>query len=281
MCPQTSTKTPQATKTQIEAIFISAMSQETTAFLAEFTQQLQLTHPQAEINTQNLPSVFEPSVFESAQKISVNQLEYLILTSGIGMVNAAAALSTALTHFAPKIVICVGSAGGLHQNARVQDVVIGTAYINSRADATAFGYAPGQVPGSPAMLEVGTEITTAVCETLSSAKTKLSGINVYAGQMLSSDAFVTDTNVASTRSVFPDGLSADMESQAYAQVAGKFANTPFVAVRGISDLCGTPEDQSISFHAELSDVASRAAKVALEICANFTKGVSQSSSDSL
>lgn len=277
MCPQASTKTPLAAKTPIEAIFISAMPQETAAFLAEFTQRLQLTYPQAAISTQNVPSVFE--VFESAQIISANQLEYLILTSGIGMVNAAAALSTALTRFAPKIVICVGSAGGLHQNARVQDVVIGTAYINSRADATAFGYAPGQVPGSPAMLEVGTEITVAVRETLSSAATKLSGINAYAGQMLSSDAFVTDANVASTRSVFPYGLSADMESQAYAQVAGKFANTPFVAVRGISDLCGTPEDQSISFHAELSDVASRAAKVALEIYANFAKLVSQSSSD--
>ncbi|XCB31028.1 5'-methylthioadenosine/S-adenosylhomocysteine nucleosidase [Arcanobacterium hippocoleae] len=176
--------------------------------------------------------------------------------------------------FCPKIVLCAGSAGGLHPKTRVRDVVIGTEYINSRADATAFGYAPGQVPGSPASLHVSKEISAAIAQTLKNISKTLPEITAYSGQMLSSDAFVTDANAENTRTLFPDGISADMESQAFAQTASRFENTPFAAIRGISDLCAAPEDQSISFHAELSDVASRAAKAALEIYKSYTASLS-------
>lgn len=250
-------------KNPIETIFISAMEEEAFALLAALNHRLASTYPETKIEASKIP--FE---FGDLQLISAGKSEYLVVTSGIGMVNAAAALSTVLTKFDPKLIVCVGSAGGLHPQTRVQDVIIGVEYINSRADATAFGYAPGQVPGSPESFKVTAEISTAVDAALTSCAKHFPEINTSSGTMLSSDAFVTDINVDATRRLFPTGLSADMESQAYAQVASRF-KIPYVAVRGISDLCGTPEDQSISFHAELSDVASRAAKVSLELSAQF------------
>ncbi|MDR6939524.1 5'-methylthioadenosine/S-adenosylhomocysteine nucleosidase [Arcanobacterium hippocoleae] len=266
----------------ITALFISAMPAESTelrnaliARLKKINQSKIIDHTQIKTEfgaTELITCPIRLSVEENAQ--TKPNFSYLLATSGIGMVNAAATLSSLLTQYAPEIIVCTGSAGGLHPNSRVRDVVIGTEYLNSRADATAFGYAPGQVPGNPASISITDDVRTAIAAALTKTASSEAGaaglkITAYSGQMLSSDAFVTDANVETTRELFPDGLTADMESQAFAQVAAKYANTPFVAVRGISDLCSTPEDQSISFHAELSEVAAQAAQIALDIVENF------------
>lgn len=275
-------------KIPLAALFVCAMPEESQELLTELSAHLAKISENEKITTTEISPIVGKAFLLSPQKTTFSDttsvadknistpLPYLVLTTGIGMVQAASALSATLTQFLPQIIICVGSAGGLHPDTRVCDVVIGTEYINSRADATAFGYAPGQIPGNPASLQVCKEIATAIQATVSTVAKKIPEITIRSGQMLSSDAFVTDKNVETTRQLFPNGLTADMESQAYAQVAKNFENTPFVAVRGISDLCGTPEDQSISFHAELAEVASRAAKIALQIMLHFTQTQAQS-----
>ena len=73
----------------------------------------------------------------------------LVVRTGIGLVNAASTLSVMLERFEPSAVISAGSAGGLRADVNVGDLVIGTEFRYADADATAFGYAPGQVPGMP------------------------------------------------------------------------------------------------------------------------------------
>lgn len=75
----------------------------------------------------------------------------VLVVSGIGMVNAADAVAGSVFRYGSEIVlVSAGSAGGLASDARVGDVVVGTEIINVEADARAFGYVLGQVPGMPA-----------------------------------------------------------------------------------------------------------------------------------
>ncbi len=69
--------------------------------------------------------------------------------SGIGFTNATAAVAHCFHDFGAVPVISVGTAGGLMRGIAIGDVVVGDHYVNVNADATAFGYALGQVPGMP------------------------------------------------------------------------------------------------------------------------------------
>ena len=167
----------------------------------------------------------------------------LLARTGIGLVNAAAAVAAVIERFEPAAVISAGSAGGLRADVNVGDVVIGTEYRYADADATAFGYAPGQVPGMPESYGGDPALLAATSLT--------SGV-VWRAPMLSGGAFVTQRNVGATRELFPEAVSADMESTALAQVcAGR--GVPFLAVRSISDLCGPAAGQQ--FHLEIEPVA--------------------------
>jgi adenosylhomocysteine nucleosidase len=89
-------------------------------------------------------------------------------------------------------------------------------------------------------------------------------LTVRAGQMLSSDAFVDARLVGPVREQFPGGLSTDMETTALAQVAHVYG-VPFVAVRGISDLCGPAGADDFLTHVD--DAAERSAAVVLGMLA--------------
>ncbi|MDY5585270.1 MAG: 5'-methylthioadenosine/S-adenosylhomocysteine nucleosidase [Arcanobacterium sp.] len=244
--------------THYSTIFVAAMADE----MKELTTLLKSEEKIFSEESSDLPL----KLLESAP--------ILCITSGIGMVNAAATLASVLKEHSCERVICFGSAGGLSPDSRVQQVVVGTEYINSGADGTAFGYLRGQVPGEPPVFTADAELLK-IAQSLQN--TNLQDAKSFADEnssnpentlrfapMTSSDFFVTEKNVGDVRELFPEAVTADMETQAFAQVCNK-AKIPFIAVRAISDLCGNPDDQSVSFHAELPIVASLAAKTALAI----------------
>lgn len=180
----------------------------------------------------------------------------LVVRSKIGLVNAASALTAALALVpSPRLVVSAGTAGGLRQDVNVGDLVIGTDYTYTDADATAFGYARGQVPGMP-------ERYTTPEETLQLVQQAAAGYtgegNLLYGTMLAGGSFVTAHNVKDTREVFPQALSTDMETTALAQICSSYG-LPFVAVRGVSDLCGPAADQD--FHMDAPIVAERSAQL--------------------
>ncbi|GEC99625.1 5'-methylthioadenosine/S-adenosylhomocysteine nucleosidase [Kocuria varians] len=171
----------------------------------------------------------------------------LLVRTGIGLVNAASALGTVLELFEPSVVVSAGSAGGLRADVNVGDLVVGTRFRYTDADATAFGYAPGQVPGMPASY-AASETLMAAASTLIAAE----GHALWRGEMLSGGSFVTAENVGATRETFPGALSTDMETTALAQVCHA-RGREFLALRSISDLCGPAADQQ--FHLEIDTVA--------------------------
>ncbi|MDO4919556.1 5'-methylthioadenosine/S-adenosylhomocysteine nucleosidase [Kocuria sp.] len=171
----------------------------------------------------------------------------LLVCTGIGLVNAASAATAVLERFEPSAVVSAGSCGGLRADVNVGDLVVGTEFRYTDADATAFGYAPGQVPGMPEAFGASPALAAAA-STLVPAE----GHALWRGSMLAGGSFVTAENVGGTRQTFPEALSTDMESTALAQVC-ETRGVDFLAVRGVSDLCGPAADQQ--FHMELDLVA--------------------------
>ena len=73
----------------------------------------------------------------------------VIATTGIGMTNAALAATVVATQLRPRAVIFAGTTGGLGASVHLGDVVVSEYALYHDADATAFGYAPGQIPQMP------------------------------------------------------------------------------------------------------------------------------------
>ena len=164
----------------------------------------------------------------------------LVVTSGIGLANAASATARALTLVDAPIVIAAGTTGGLAADINVGDIAAGTSAIYGQADATAFGYAMGQVPQMP----VDYTSSEAAVARLAQLP-ELIAHNVRAGGIVSSDSFCTEANVGPMRERFPDAIGADMETCAMAQVCWS-SGIDWISLRAVSDLCGPTADQA--FH---------------------------------
>lgn len=193
----------------------------------------------------------------------IDDVPVAVVVTGIGLANAAAA--AARTHMlfdnALAAYICAGTCGGLGADVAVREVIVGSEFVYSRADATAFGYAPGQVPGLPATFPADARLVAAFTEPgFTTPATRV-------GQVASSDAFVTATTVESTRAIFPLALGADMESTAAAQVCSQL-QIPFISVRGVSDLCGPRAGED--FHIDAADAAALSAQV---VCRTLPRAV--------
>ena len=225
------------------AIILTAMPEEAEPFLAKARE------------TQRVGELTTPSTFR-AWFLELASPRILLVQSGIGLTAAASALTWALSQVSTKDVFISGSAGGLHTSINVGDIVIGTEYRYGMADATAFDYEFGQVPGQPPKFD----ISERVLEGFDSLEVNTDLIR--RGLMLSSDSFVTAKNVDAVREAFPEALSTDMESAALAQICHAYG-TGFTAIRAVSDLCGPAADQD--FHIEIDKAAGRAAETTLAI----------------
>lgn len=162
----------------------------------------------------------------------------MVAITGIGLANAAAGTARALM-LAPeaKLVIAAGTCGGLHKDIEVGDIAVATNAIYSRADATAFGYAPGQVPGMP--------------ESYDAAEVQPLNMPSKSGRVISADAFITAANVDEAREQFPDAIATDMETAAMAQTCFA-AGVPWISLRAVSDLCGPAAGQDFHIDGELA-----------------------------
>lgn len=222
----------------IDAVIVTAMADETAPFVerADFVgQATQVGHATHRI-------------------LSFEGRGVLIVQSGIGLVNAATAAAVAISGTQPRVVISAGSAGGVGVGVQVGDVVVGSTYVYSGADARAFGYALGQVPGMPAVYG-GDEALLAAAVAADHVE-----LRVVTGTMLSGDAFIDATAVHAIRESFPEALSTDMESAALAHTSHLYG-VPFLSVRGISDLCGPSAGDDFLTHVD--DAAERSARIVI------------------
>ncbi|GAA4180142.1 5'-methylthioadenosine/S-adenosylhomocysteine nucleosidase [Gryllotalpicola koreensis] len=194
----------------------------------------------------------ETGVHAVRRDLSFRDNDVVLLRAGIGFANAVAAAAYARYTFSAGIpLISAGTAGGLATGVQVGEVVVGSRYLNLNADATAFGYALGQVPGMPADYAPEPLLAERALGADSAEQ------SVRAGTIGSSEAFVTSDRALRFREAFPDVLAVDMETAAIAQFAYTHG-LPFVSIRAISDLCA-PDGTEFLTHVD--DAAARSADV--------------------
>ncbi|MEU4363299.1 5'-methylthioadenosine/S-adenosylhomocysteine nucleosidase [Promicromonospora sp. NPDC023987] len=187
----------------------------------------------------------------------------VLVRSGIGFVNATAAGASAiLRHGAGVPLISAGSAGGLAKDIAVGDVVLGVRLVNADADARAFGYVLGQVPGMPEAYDAAPVLADAVRRAAAEvgAREPADGQGrpgLREGAIGSGEKFATTDLALRLRADFPDILAVDMESAALAQLCHNFG-ARFVSVRAVSDLCA-PDGTEFLTHVD--DAALRSAQV--------------------
>ncbi|WP_315096600.1 5'-methylthioadenosine/S-adenosylhomocysteine nucleosidase [uncultured Cellulomonas sp.] len=230
----------------VDAVIVTAMADESAAFLAR-----------ADV-------VGDPTAMGHAEHrlLTVCGRQVLLVQCGIGLVNSATAAAVAIQGTHPRAVISAGSAGGVGLDVRVGDVVVGSEYLYSGADARAFGYELGQVPGMPEVYEAEQILHDA-------AATASVDLRILSGTILSGDAFIDATRIDRMRSAFPSAMATDMESAALAHTAHLYG-VPFLSVRGISDLCGPVAGADFLTHVD--DAADRSAVVVLEVLRRLAVG---------
>ena len=197
----------------------------------------------------------------------------LLVRSKIGGTNAAAALTSVISLVSkqPRLVVSAGTAGGLKSGIAVGDVCVSTTLAYTDADATAFGYVRGQLPGMPATYssdDVARDMALAASPALNAATPTSANAKIYSGQMLAGNSFVTAANVGDTRTAFPEAISTDMESTPLAQVCEAYS-LPFISVRGVSDLCGPEAGED--FHIGVDEAAARSAAVVNQLVRSYLK----------
>lgn len=156
--------------------------------------------------------------------------EVILMKSGIGKVNAAAATVEMIRSFSPDAIINTGLAGGIDKSLSVMDIVIGQeiAYHDVWCGE---GNEYGQIQGLPVRYKADNEL-------LKKALSITSDIKIHSGLIVSGDKFITAADeLSAIKTKFPTALAVDMESAAIAQICHLY-DTPFLALRIISDTPG-------------------------------------------
>ncbi|MDF1522155.1 MAG: 5'-methylthioadenosine/adenosylhomocysteine nucleosidase [Trueperaceae bacterium] len=180
----------------------------------------------------------------------------LLVTCGIGKVQAAALTQTLLAHGAAAVLF-TGVAGGVDPSLRVGDLVVADRAVQHDVDVTALGYARGEVPGHPLTWPADADLTARVREA-AEALAGAEGLRVVVGTVASGDRFVADpVDVARLRATF-GAACAEMEGAAVAQVCAAWG-VPWAIVRSVSDTAD--HDAHVDFRAFTEVAAGRAVAV--------------------
>ncbi|WP_340278351.1 5'-methylthioadenosine/adenosylhomocysteine nucleosidase [Staphylococcus coagulans] len=188
----------------------------------------------------------------------LNGKEIILTQSGIGKVNVAISTALLINEFKPAYIINTGSAGALQPGLSLGDVVISSEVAYHDADARAFGYEIGQIPGMPATYKADQELFKKVDKVLKSLSQ-----NGKEGLIVSGDSFIgTSAQCQTILASFPHALAAEMEAAAIAQTCFQF-NTPFIITRAISDLAD--EEAGMTFEAFLKVASQSSSKMVSEL----------------
>lgn len=191
---------------------------------------------------------------------TINGKEVVLTRSGIGKVQAGVTTGLLIANYKVDAVINSGSAGGIGEGLRVGDVVLSTGAAYHDADATAFGYKPGQLPQQPQIYTADEDLLEAI-----SKAAKESNLVAKEGLIVTGDQFVSSSEkIAEIKEIYPDALSCEMEGAAIAQVAYQFS-VPFLIIRAMSDV--GDEDAGQSFDEFIIEAGKKSANMIL----NFLK----------
>lgn len=163
---------------------------------------------------------------------TLNDTPVVIVKSGIGKVNAGICVQILSDLFDVTHIINTGVAGSLNADLDIGDILISTDAIYHDMDVTVFGYAPGQVPGTPSAEFVADSRMIELA--MESCKKVNPDITCRKGRVVTGDQFISSKKVKERLINDFGGFCTEMEGCAIAHAA-TLNNLPFVIIRAISD----------------------------------------------
>lgn len=156
----------------------------------------------------------------------------VVVTCGVGKVNAAACTQILLSEFKVDAIINTGVSGAIHSSLNVGDVVISTDCLEHDFDCTGFGYAYGVIPRMDnSVFQADEQLVQAAYEACAASDLN---VNYVKGRIVSGDQFVSS---AERKQFIEENFSAyttEMEGAAIAHVC-HLSKLPFVIIRAMSD----------------------------------------------
>ena len=163
---------------------------------------------------------------------TLNGAAVVIVKCGIGKVNAGICVQILSDIFEVTHVINTGVAGSLNADLDIGDILISTDAVYHDMDVTIFGYAPGQVPGTPSAEFVADSRMVELA--MESCKAVNPDVTCRKGRVVTGDQFISSKEVKERLINDFGGFCTEMEGCAIAHAATK-NDLPFVIIRAISD----------------------------------------------
>lgn len=157
--------------------------------------------------------------------------EIVVCKSGVGKVNAAVTTQILIDHFGVSQVLFTGVAGALDPRLNIGDIVISSSCMQHDMDVTPLGYERGVIPYQSISDFPADDRLISLAE---QACKELSAEGYLVGKVLSGDQFIASRDTVQTLYEQLNGVCAEMEGSAVAQVC-HMNGVPYVVIRSMSD----------------------------------------------
>lgn len=157
--------------------------------------------------------------------------EVVIVTSGIGKVNAAVCAQILVDKFDVDYIINVGIAGGVGEKIYPGDIVIANSLVQHDVDTSAFGDKLGQIPRMEAYDFKCSDLLISHGKIACSS---IENVNTFVGRIVSGDQFIANSEKIKWLNEEFNALACEMEGASIAHVA-YLNDVPFLIIRSISD----------------------------------------------
>lgn len=181
----------------------------------------------------------------------IRDIRCIVAMSGVGKVNAARSTQLMIDKFAPDRMVNLGSAGALHPDLRIGDVVISTACIQHDVDLTLFGASKGFFSETEGFVQAEPEFMSLCQQAMEQAVDP--NFRVLTGPIATGDQFNSCQILKEELYREFGAYCIEMEGAAVAQVCSK-CQIPFVIIRSISD---SPSEDTLQLYEKYKKTASQ------------------------
>lgn len=184
----------------------------------------------------------------------------VVVTCGIGKVNAAACSQILISNFKVDAIVNTGVSGAIHDDLNVGDIVISTDCMEHDVDCTGFGYEYGVIP----QMETSTFVANPYLVDLAynSSIEEIKTHKIFKGRIVSGDQFVSSVERKEFIETTFGAHTTEMEGASIAHVC-HLNKLPFVIIRSMSDKADG------SAHVNYAEFAKEAAKNSTQIIINM------------
>lgn len=162
----------------------------------------------------------------------LNNNNVVVVTCGIGKVNAATCTQILISEFKADVIINTGVSGAIHQDLNVGDIVISTDCMEHDFDCTAFGLEPGIIPRMDTSIFIADKKMIELA--FKASEYVLKTHKTYKGRIVSGDQFVSSLERKNYIEKHFEAHTTEMEGAAIAHVS-HLNQIPFVIIRSMSD----------------------------------------------